>query len=196
MNALRTRTATRALGFLTRSRVGQYLPRRYTSSSASSSAGGVGYAVAAGIALVSGGLGYYAASTPSASTVGSASTGSAPKPTYGTKEDYQRAIEELRSTFSDEPEAVSTDQGVLQTHGFSIQDPHPGEFIRIQEGTTVLMELGHLHSVVVFVKSTEDVVKVVKIANKYRMPIIPYSGGTSLEGQTRGVGGFLSTVMW
>jgi FAD/FMN-containing dehydrogenase len=44
-----------------------------------------------------------------------------------------------------------------------------------------------LHSVVVFPKSTEDVAKIVKIADKWKMPIIPYSGGTSLEGQTRGV---------
>lgn len=137
---------------------------------------------------MSGGLGYYAASGPSASAFGSASAGSTAKPTYGTKEDYQRAIEELRSTFSHEPEAVSTEEGVLQTHGFSIQDPHPGEFsLNNGRRRKELMKSGHLHSVVVFVKSTEDVVKVVKIANKYKMPIIPYSGGTSLEGQTRGV---------
>lgn len=45
---------------------------------------------------------------------------------------------------------------------------------------------GALHSVIVYPLSTEDVVKIVKIAVKYRMPIIPYSGGTSLEGHTRG----------
>lgn len=45
---------------------------------------------------------------------------------------------------------------------------------------------GALHSVIVYPISTEDVVKIVKIAVKYRMPIIPYSGGTSLEGHTRG----------
>jgi FAD/FMN-containing dehydrogenase len=28
---------------------------------------------------------------------------------------------------------------------------------------------------------------VVNISRKHRMPIIPYSGGTSLEGHTRGV---------
>ncbi|XP_006462662.1 hypothetical protein AGABI2DRAFT_186545 [Agaricus bisporus var. bisporus H97] len=48
-----------------------------------------------------------------------------------------------------------------------------------------------MHDVVVFPRSTEDVVKIVKIATKYRMPITPYSGGTNLEGHTRGhpVGG-------
>ena len=34
--------------------------------------------------------------------------------------------------------------------------------------------------------STEDVVKIVNVAKMYKMPIIPYSGGTSLEGHTRG----------
>jgi len=46
---------------------------------------------------------------------------------------------------------------------------------------------GVAHTVVVFSRSTEDVTKIVKIAIRYRMPVIPYSGATSLEGQTRGV---------
>ena len=46
---------------------------------------------------------------------------------------------------------------------------------------------GVLHTVVVYPGSTEDVVKIVKVATKYRMPIIPFSGGTSLEGSYRGV---------
>lgn len=43
------------------------------------------------------------------------------------------------------------------------------------------------HSVVVYPESTEDVVKIVKIATKYRTPITAYSGATSLEGHYRGV---------
>ena len=35
--------------------------------------------------------------------------------------------------------------------------------------------------------STLDVVNVVKIAHKYRVPIVPYSGATSLEGHFSGV---------
>ena len=46
---------------------------------------------------------------------------------------------------------------------------------------------GALHSIIVYPQSTEDVVKIVKVATKYRIPVIPYSGATSLEGQTRGV---------
>jgi D-lactate dehydrogenase (cytochrome) len=40
---------------------------------------------------------------------------------------------------------------------------------------------------VVYPDTTEDVVKIVNVARKYRMPIIPYSGGTSLEGHFAGV---------
>ena len=47
--------------------------------------------------------------------------------------------------------------------------------------------LGAPHSVVVFPESTQDVVKIVKIATKYRMPVVPYSGAMSLEGHFRGV---------
>lgn len=54
---------------------------------------------------------------------------------------------------------------------------------------------GALHSVVVYPHSTEDVVKIVEIATKYRMPVIPYSGGTSLEGHTRGVSTTSSTLL-
>lgn len=47
--------------------------------------------------------------------------------------------------------------------------------------------VGAFHNVVVYPRSTEDVVKIVNIARKYLMPVIPYSGGTSVEGHTRGV---------
>lgn len=43
------------------------------------------------------------------------------------------------------------------------------------------------HTVVVHPESTEDVVKIVKIAVKYKMPVTPYSGGSSLEGNFRAV---------
>ena len=46
---------------------------------------------------------------------------------------------------------------------------------------------GSSPTVVVYPNSTEDVVKIVNISRKYRMPIVPYSGATSLEGQYRAV---------
>ncbi|KAK0190619.1 FAD-linked oxidase-like protein [Armillaria mellea] len=77
---------------------------------------------------------------------------------------------ELQRTFSDRDGAVSTDPQDLHIHGHSEYDYHPDS----------------LHSVVVYPDSTDDVVKIVKVATKYRMPITPYSGATNLEGHTRG----------
>jgi hypothetical protein len=55
----------------------------------------------------------------------------------------------------------------------------------------VSISLASHHSVVVYPGSTEDVSKIVKIAGKYKMPVTPYSGGTSLEGNFRAVSTFL-----
>jgi len=51
----------------------------------------------------------------------------------------------------------------------------------------VLIFPGSPHSIVVHVRTTEDVVKVVKISKRYLVPIVPYSGGTSLEGNLSAV---------
>ena len=51
------------------------------------------------------------------------------EPTYGTPEDFQNAIQELRHTFSAEgyeSGVVSTDPDDLRIHGFSENDHHPG----------------------------------------------------------------------
>ena len=68
---------------------------------------------------------------------------------------------------------VSTDPAVLQTYGFSENSYHPSA----------------PHVVVVKPESTEDVVKVVDVARRWRVPITPYSGATSLEGHFAGVSG-------
>ncbi|KIJ64816.1 hypothetical protein HYDPIDRAFT_111420 [Hydnomerulius pinastri MD-312] len=101
------------------------------------------------------------------------------EPTYGSPRDFENAIRELREAFRAEQEGgegiVSTDAEDLRVHGFSENDYHPGS----------------PHTVVLYPRSTSDVVKIVKIATKYRMPVTPFSGGTSLEGNYRGhkVGG-------
>ncbi|KAF9077968.1 FAD-linked oxidase-like protein [Rhodocollybia butyracea] len=89
---------------------------------------------------------------------------------YASPQECAQAIAELEKTFSDDKDAVSTNPDDVAAHGFSSNDYHPGIS----------------HSVVVYPASTEDVVKVVKIATKYRMPITAYSGATSLEGHFRG----------
>ncbi|KIM46607.1 hypothetical protein M413DRAFT_7415 [Hebeloma cylindrosporum] len=84
--------------------------------------------------------------------------------TFGSPEDIKTAIHELRTVLAEAQ--VSTDPGDLQVHGFSSNDHHQGI----------------AHSVIVYPESTEDVVKIVKIATTYRIPITAYSGGDESRG--------------
>ncbi|KAG2009423.1 D-lactate dehydrogenase cytochrome oxidoreductase [Coprinopsis cinerea AmutBmut pab1-1] len=86
---------------------------------------------------------------------------------YGSPEDFAKAIEELTSHLG--PDKVSTNPDDLDSHGFSANDYHPGIS----------------PSVVVYPETTEDVVLIVKTATRFKMPVIPYSGATSLEGHFR-----------
>ncbi|CAE6393724.1 unnamed protein product [Rhizoctonia solani] len=143
---------------------------RALSSAAPGTSSGPSYVAFAGIAALSGLAGYFI----SQSTSGNVPNDALVSPKYATKDEVQKAITELEALF---PEGgVSTDPDVLKAHGFSENSYHPSA----------------PHSVVVLAHSTEDVVKIVKIANKYRIPITAFSGGTSLEGHfggTPGVGG-------
>ncbi|KIP01238.1 hypothetical protein PHLGIDRAFT_123532 [Phlebiopsis gigantea 11061_1 CR5-6] len=78
-------------------------------------------------------------------------------------ENYAKAIEALQATLS--PDSVTTDAGVLTKHS-----------------QTFGVSKGLGHTVVVFPKTTEDVVNIVNISRENRMPICAYGGGTSLEG--------------
>jgi D-lactate dehydrogenase (cytochrome) len=62
--------------------------------------------------------------------------------------------------------AISTDEDDLQRHGFS-------------EWSSVNAQ--RLPVAVAYPSSTEDVSEIAKICNKYKMPMVPYSGGSSLE---------------
>lgn len=86
-------------------------------------------------------------------------TGSEPIPNFA------KALEDLQAEFP-EPSIVSTDPDELYAYAQSAYS----QFV------------GKPHTIVVHVRSTEDVVKVVKISKKHLVPIVPYSGGTSLEG--------------
>lgn len=87
------------------------------------------YAFALG-SVFSGALVYYLASTQRAGFGAQSaipSTKSGLNEQYGTPEDFQTAIREFRSTFVEE-DTVSTDADVLEVHGFSENDYHPGGF--------------------------------------------------------------------
>lgn len=90
-------------------------------------------------------------------------------PTYGSPEDVQKAIEELRDTLPGK-NRIQTSPDSLRVHGSSDHSYHPS----------------CPHSVVVMAHSTGDVVKVVNISRKYRVPIIALGGATSIEGHFTG----------
>ncbi|KZT44092.1 hypothetical protein SISSUDRAFT_1039360 [Sistotremastrum suecicum HHB10207 ss-3] len=90
-------------------------------------------------------------------------------PKYASASEIKSAIEELRAIFS-ETDAVITDQARLTTYGSSDNSYHSSV----------------PHVVAVQVQSTEDVVKVIKVARKWRVPVTAYSGATSLEGHFAG----------
>ncbi|OCB85133.1 FAD-binding domain-containing protein [Sanghuangporus baumii] len=79
-------------------------------------------------------------------------------------DDFQLLFEELQTAFVN-PESLSTD--ALDLHAFS-QSKYP-QFT------------GAPHAIVVHVNSTEDVVKVVRLASKYRVPVVPYTAVACVE---------------
>jgi D-lactate dehydrogenase (cytochrome) len=64
---------------------------------------------------------------PILTPVESESPGSPSKPVYGTPEDFARAIEELKTLFSEETVTTAKDQ--LEAHGFSPNVYHPGKYL-------------------------------------------------------------------
>ncbi|KOS18206.1 D-lactate dehydrogenase [Escovopsis weberi] len=75
------------------------------------------------------------------------------------------AIEEIRRQLGED--AVSTDEEDLQTHGFS-------------SWSTVNPD--RLPVAVAYPRSTEEVSAIARVCHHYRVPLVPYSGGSSLEG--------------
>ncbi|KAF4992143.1 hypothetical protein FDECE_13814 [Fusarium decemcellulare] len=84
---------------------------------------------------------------------------------YATRAEMERAVEEIATILGQD--SVSTDDEILKAHGYS-------------EWSTV--NLDRLPVAVVYPGSTEDVSKIVKVCHAYRVPMIPYSGGSSVEG--------------
>lgn len=85
-------------------------------------------------------------------------------PIYG---DPKPLIEELRNLLKDDQ--ISITESELESHAdsfFTTDHPHPDE----------------RPDAIVYPTSTEEVSQILKLAHKHRVPITPYSGGTSLEG--------------
>lgn len=105
-----------------------------------------------------------------ASTYALGAQGARPAPVLGYKEptqgDFDKALLELQTWIPED--CLATDRDSLTSHGHSDWAAH---------------DPNGLPGAVLYPRSTEDVVKIVKLASKFGIPLIPYSAGTSLEGE-------------
>ncbi|KAM7187928.1 mitochondrial D-lactate dehydrogenase [Rhypophila sp. PSN 637] len=89
-----------------------------------------------------------------------------PMPKYASLGEMEQALKEIRSELGGE-DIISTDPEDLHAHGYS-------------EWSTTNPE--GLPVAVAYPRSTEQVATIARVCHRYRVPIIPYSGGSSLEG--------------
>ncbi|KAI1488389.1 glycolate oxidase [Biscogniauxia mediterranea] len=93
-----------------------------------------------------------------------------PRPEYASLDEMEVALKEIRRAIShhgEQEDIISTDPEDLHAHGYS-------------EWSTTNPD--GLPVAVAYPRSTEQVSIIAKICHKHRVPIIPYSGGSSLEG--------------
>ncbi|KAK6439410.1 D-lactate ferricytochrome c oxidoreductase [Oleoguttula sp. CCFEE 5521] len=85
-------------------------------------------------------------------------------PVYATKTKLETAISELRTLLGED--AVSTDDEVLHDHGYS-------------EWSSINIET--LPVAVAYPRTTADVQEIARCCTRHKIPVVPYSGGSSLE---------------
>lgn len=88
---------------------------------------------------------------------------------YGKRKAWENALPLLQNIVGEEH--VVWDDEELARHAtteWSSYKPHPGARIEPH--------------VIVYPENTEQVSDIARVAHKYKLPIVPYSGGTSLEG--------------
>ncbi|KAI9163351.1 D-lactate dehydrogenase [cytochrome] [Paramyrothecium foliicola] len=88
------------------------------------------------------------------------------EPRYASTFEMEQAIQEIIQVLGDE-DIISTDPEDLHAHGYS-------------EWSTTNPD--NLPVAVAYPRSTEQVAAIAKICYKFKVPVIPYSGGSSLEG--------------
>jgi D-lactate dehydrogenase (cytochrome) len=103
-------------------------------------------------------------SNPAESTLDK--TGQVPESRYGSMSEMEQAIKEIVQELGDE-DLVSTDPDDLHAHGYSSWSS---------------VNPDNLPVAVAYPRSTEQVAIIARICYKHRVPVIPYSGGSSLEG--------------
>ncbi|THH04151.1 hypothetical protein EW146_g10248, partial [Bondarzewia mesenterica] len=97
------------------------------------------------------------------------------KSQYGSEADFARALDALRAALPEEG-LVSTDEGERLAYATVAQ------LLILEFCCDEVIP----HRAIVHVRSTDDVVTVVNISRQFRIPLVPYTGGTSLE---RGIEG-------
>ncbi|KAF2724689.1 D-lactate dehydrogenase mitochondrial precursor [Polychaeton citri CBS 116435] len=86
------------------------------------------------------------------------------KPSYADKATLEKAIKGIQEQLGED--SITTDDEELHRHGYS-------------EWSSINIE--QLPVAVAYPKNTNEVSQIVKFCHKYKIPIIPYSGGSSLE---------------
>ncbi|KAL0937667.1 glycolate oxidase [Colletotrichum truncatum] len=128
-----------------------------------------------GVALAAGTIGWGLASSRRDNSLGSGflpsigsslPLGSVGPVKYASMSEMEQALKEIRQEL-DSDDIISTDPEDLHAHGYS-------------EWSTVNPE--NLPVAVAYPRSTEQVSTIARVCFKYNIPIIPYSGGSSLEG--------------
>ncbi|EWG48670.1 D-lactate dehydrogenase (cytochrome) [Fusarium verticillioides 7600] len=84
---------------------------------------------------------------------------------YASRTEMELAVEEIRKALGED--AVSIEDEILHSHGYS-------------DWSTI--NIDRLPVAVAFPTTTEEVATIAKICHKRRVPMIPYSGGSSVEG--------------
>ncbi|ORY60533.1 putative D-lactate protein [Pseudomassariella vexata] len=88
-------------------------------------------------------------------------------PNYASLDELEAALREIRREIGMDEDIISVDPEDLHAHGYS-------------EWSTTNPD--GLPVAVAYPRSTEQVSIIARVCHKYRVPIIPYSGGSSLEG--------------
>lgn len=89
-----------------------------------------------------------------------------PKPKYATPSEMQSAVTELRKALGDH-DMISTEDDDLQRHGFSEWSSSNSDVLPVA---------------VAYPRSTEDVSTIAQVCSRRKVPMVPFSGGSSLEG--------------
>lgn len=98
-------------------------------------------------------------------------------PKYGNKDAFEKAYSEITLLLGEDN--VTRTKEVLDAHSDTYWNSHHAK-------------PDERPGIVCFPASTEDVSKIAKICHKYRVPIVPFAGGTSLEGHFTPIYGGIS----